>query len=77
MLDTILEKSKMAFTVEEIAEQTTLSKAFLRLEIKRGKLKVKRFGRRVVVLYEDLRNYIDNGSYGSKLEITEDQALRT
>ncbi len=71
MLDTILEKSKMAFTVEEIAEQTTLSKAFLRLEIKRGKLKVKRFGRRVVVLYEDLRNYIDNGSDGSKLENAE------
>ncbi len=70
MLDTILEKSKMAFTVEEIAEQTTLSKAFLRLEIKRGKLKVKRFGRRVVVLYEDLRNYIDNGSDGGKLENT-------
>jgi len=72
MLDTILEKSKMAFTVEEIAEQTTLSKAFLRLEIKRGKLKVKRFGRRVVVLYEDLRNYIDNGSDGGgKLENAE------
>ncbi len=68
MLDTILEKSKMAFTVEEIAEQTTLSKAFLRLEIKRGKLKVKRFGRRVVVLYEDLRNYIDNGSDGGNLD---------
>ncbi len=58
----------MAFTVEEIAEQTTLSKAFLRLEIKRGKLKVKRFGRRVVVLYEDLRNYIDNGSDGGNLD---------
>jgi excisionase family DNA binding protein len=70
MLDTISEKTKMAFTVEEIAEQTTLSKAFLRLEIKRGKLKVKRFGRRVVVLYEDLRNYIDNGSDGSKPENT-------
>ncbi len=68
MLNTITEKTKMAFTVEEIAEQTTLSKAFLRLEIKRGKLKVKRFGRRVVVLYEDLRNYIDNGSDGGNLD---------
>ncbi len=68
MLNTITEKTKMAFTIEEIAEQTTLSKAFLRLEIKRGKLKVKRFGRRVVVLYEDLRNYIDNGSDGGNLD---------
>ncbi len=72
MLNSNIEKTKMAFTVEEIAEQTTLSKAFLRLEIKRGKLKVKRFGRRVVVLYEDLRNYIDNGSDGGgKLENAE------
>lgn len=58
MLDTITEQTKIAFSIEEIAEQTTLSKAFLRLEIKRGKLKVKRFGRRVLVLKDDLQKYL-------------------
>ncbi len=66
----IIENTKMAFSVEEIAEKTTLSKAFLRLEIKRGKLKVKRFGRRVLVLEADLREYIANGSDGSKLALS-------
>jgi excisionase family DNA binding protein len=58
VLDVITEKTRIAFSVEEIAKQTSLSKAFLRLEIKRGKLRVKRFGRRVLVLKSDLENYL-------------------
>lgn len=59
MLDTITEKQeKMAYSVEEISEQTTLSKAFLRNEIRAGHLKVQRFGRRVLVLADDLSRYL-------------------
>lgn len=48
----------MAYSVEEISEQTTLSKAFLRNEIRAGNLKVNRFGRRVLILNEDLQAYL-------------------
>ncbi len=51
---------KLAYSVEEIAELTTLSPAFLRQKI--GKeLKVTRFGRRVLVLREDLERFLKNG----------------
>ena len=64
MIETINETKKIAYSVEEISEKTSLSKAFLRLEIRRGKLKIKRFGRRVLIRDEDLREYIENGSDG-------------
>ena len=51
-------KEKLAYSVEEISEQTSLSKAYLRNEIRDGKLKIKRFGRRVLVLNEDLQAYL-------------------
>jgi excisionase family DNA binding protein len=62
-------KQKIAYSVEEISEQTTLSKAFLRLEIKRGKLKISRFGRRVIVRDEDLREYLATGSGGGQVSL--------
>ncbi len=49
---------KRAYSVEEISAQTTLSKAFLRKEIKEKRLKVQRFGRRVLILSEDLEAYL-------------------
>ncbi len=49
---------KFAYSVEEISNQTTLSKAFLRNEIRAGNLKANRFGRRVLVLSENLQNYL-------------------
>ena len=59
MITTVSEtKEKMAYSVEEISEQTTLSKAFLRNEIRAGNLKVQRFGRRVLILNEDLQAYL-------------------
>ena len=62
MLNTVTEiQEKLAYSVEEISEQTTLSKAFLRSEIRAGRLIVKRFGRRVLVLGEDLRSYLNKG----------------
>ena len=60
MLKTITEKrEKLAYSVEEISEQTTLSKAFLRNEIRAGNLKVKRCGRRVLILKDDFMNYLN------------------
>ncbi len=55
--------NKIAYSVEEISEQTTLSKAFLRLEIKRGKLRVVRPGnsRRVLIMMSDFMNYLNKG----------------
>jgi excisionase family DNA binding protein len=60
MQQTITQK-KIAYSVEEISEQTTLSKAFLRNEIRAGNLKANRFGRRVLVLSENLQNYLNKG----------------
>ena len=68
-LQTSVSFNKLAYSVEEISEQTSLSKAFLRLEIKRGKLKVRRFGRRVLIRDEDLREYIAGGSDGGQVEL--------
>ena len=59
MLETVTERQdKMAYSVDEISEQTTLSKAFLRNEIRAGHLKVQRFGRRVLILNDDLQAYL-------------------
>ncbi len=59
MINSVTEmQDKLAYSVEEISEQTTLSKAFLRNEIRAGNLKIQRFGRRVLVLNEDLQAYL-------------------
>lgn len=50
--------NKLAYSVKEISEQTTLSKSFVRNEITAGNLKAQRFGRRVLVLNEDLQKYL-------------------
>jgi excisionase family DNA binding protein len=54
-------ESKIAYSVDEISKQTTLSKAFLRNEIRAGNLKVKRCGRRVLILKDDFMNYLNEG----------------
>lgn len=53
---------RIAWALAEIAESTGLSLAFLRNEVRRQALPVKRFGRRVLVLEEDLRRYLASGS---------------
>ena len=60
MLNSITENQKMAYSIGEISEQTTLSKAFLRNEIKAGNLKATNFGRRVLILFDDLQAYLKN-----------------
>lgn len=59
MFENITEKnSKLAWTLQEIAHETSLSVEFLRLEIKRGKLRRKKFGTAVRVLHQDLIAYL-------------------
>jgi excisionase family DNA binding protein len=52
------ESEKLAWTLQEIAEEISVSVEFLRLEVKRGNLKVKKFGRCVRVLNADLQAYL-------------------
>ncbi|HEX8069302.1 MAG TPA: hypothetical protein VF546_05090 [Pyrinomonadaceae bacterium] len=54
---------RVAWSLRGIANATGLSLGFLRNEVRRGGLRVKRFGRRVLVLDEDLRVYLSEGSH--------------
>jgi excisionase family DNA binding protein len=51
--------NKFAYSIEQISEQTSLSKAFLRNEIQIGNLKAKRVGRRVLVMSSALIEYLE------------------
>ncbi len=66
MISILETKEKMAYSVEQISEQTTLSKAFLRAEIRIGRLKIQRFGRRVLILNEDLQTYLKGENKNEK-----------
>lgn len=49
---------KLGWTVDELAHSLSVSVPFLRLELKRGRLKAARLGRRVVVLDAEVRRYL-------------------
>ncbi|HVN91542.1 MAG TPA: excisionase family DNA-binding protein [Candidatus Binataceae bacterium] len=51
-------KPKIGWTVEELAKSLSVSVPFLRLEIKRGRLRAVHFGRRVVLFDKDVRRYL-------------------
>ena len=53
---------RLAWGLSEVSESTGLSVAFLRTEVRAGHLPVRRFGRRVLVRDEDLKNYLWRGS---------------
>jgi hypothetical protein len=57
---------RAAWSLAEISNSTGLSLGFLRNEARRGNLPVKRFGRRVLVLTEDLHSYLARGSEDAK-----------
>jgi excisionase family DNA binding protein len=57
-----LTSQRMSWGLAEISESTGLSIAFLRNEVRAGRLPVRRFGRRVLVRDEDLKAYLDRGS---------------
>jgi hypothetical protein len=50
---------RLAWGVGDISTSTGLSPGFLRKQIKTGKLRARRAGRRVLVLDRDLRNYLN------------------
>jgi|ERR1044072_3296485 excisionase family DNA binding protein len=52
---------RIAWGLYEIAKATGLSLAFLRNEVRAGRLPVRRFGRRVLVRNEDLESYLEQG----------------
>jgi hypothetical protein len=54
--------SRIAWSLAEISVLTGLSLGYLRNEQRSGRLAIKKFGRRVVVLDEDLRTYLTRGS---------------
>jgi len=51
-------QSRLAYGLDEIANRTGLSTAFLRKEARAGNLKTKKFGARRLVLNEDLEAYL-------------------
>ncbi len=64
MTGTITEaKDQIAVSVEQASDISTLSKPFLRNEIRAGKLRVVRPGnsRRVLIMMSDFLNYLDEG----------------
>ena len=55
-------KEKLAWSLGEISKQTGLSLGYLRNEVRAARLPVRKFGRRVLVLDNDLRVYLARGS---------------
>jgi excisionase family DNA binding protein len=53
---------KLGWTFEELARSLSVSVPFLRLEVKRGRLKAAHLGRRVVLLDSDVRRYLAEAS---------------
>lgn len=53
---------KLGWTLEELAHSLSVSVPFLRLEVKRGRLKAAHLGRRVVLLDRDVQRYLAEAS---------------
>ncbi len=53
---------RIAWSLADISELTGLSIGYLRNEVRAARLPVRKFGRRVLVLDEDLRRYLNEGS---------------
>lgn len=60
MLESVNEPQKIAYSVEEISAITSLSKSFVRNEIRAKRLKAKKVGTRVLVLSNDLTAYLES-----------------
>lgn len=57
-LNNVSVASRMAWSLADLARELSVSVPFLRLELKRGRLKGARLGRRVVILDEEVRRYL-------------------
>lgn len=62
--ETQMTADKMAYSVDEVSTMTTLSKAFIRGEIRAKRLNATKFGRRVLIMKNDLTDYLEKGSEG-------------
>ncbi len=62
----VTQTERAAWSLAEIAEQTGLSLGYLRNEVRAMRLPIRKFGRRVLVLDEDLRQYLNEGSASGK-----------
>ncbi len=60
-------EQRIAWSLADISKQTGLSLGFLRNEVRAARLPVRKFGRRVLVLDEDLRRYLAEGSNAGKV----------
>lgn len=62
MIETNKGNAKLAYSLKEVSADTSLSVPFIRLEIKRKKLKAGKFGSRVLVTAENLSRYLEEGA---------------
>ena len=53
---------RAAWSLTDISTLTGLSVGYLRNEQRAGRLPIKKFGRRVLVLDQDLQTYLERGS---------------
>jgi excisionase family DNA binding protein len=61
-----LASPKLGWTLDELARSLSVSVPFIRLEIKRGRLKAAHLGRRVVVLDTEVRCYLAQASESNR-----------
>jgi excisionase family DNA binding protein len=54
--------AKLGWSLEELAHSLGVSVPFLRLEVKRGRLRAAHLGRRVVLLDAEVRRYLAEAS---------------
>ena len=57
-----LSTPKLGWTLEELARSLGVSVPFIRLEVKRGRLRAAHLGRRVVVLDTEVHRYLAQAS---------------
>jgi hypothetical protein len=57
---------KLGWTLDELARSLSVSVPFIRLEVKRGRLKAAHLSRRVVVLDTEVRRYLAQASESSR-----------
>jgi excisionase family DNA binding protein len=57
-LSNVTDQSRLAWSLPDLARDLSVSVPFLRLELRRGRLRAARLGRRVVILDEEVRRYL-------------------
>jgi hypothetical protein len=69
-MDKTVTTSRLAWSLAEISQATGLSLGFLRNDVRGGKLRIKKFGRRILIMAPDLEAYLSreavesNQNYG-------------